>query len=140
MFALRLPGKPASITKRKRVWQQCRKRASFESSQGHTSTPERKKLQGRRQQSEPGGQEGVETRATYWNARGSSADFFCTVHFLYQGLAARVIFRRPKQKAFLHPEDRLEALWIQRWQEASFPWGSLPWRHGFFSMVSLALA
>ena len=34
-----------------------------------------------------------------WNARGSSADFFCTVHFLYQGPAARMIFRLPKQKS-----------------------------------------
>ena len=60
----------------------------------------------------------------------SSADLFCTVHFLYQGPPVRMLSRRPKQKAFW-----LEALWIQRWQEkhpllgevchggmASFPW------------------
>ena len=72
---------------------------------------------------------------TNWNARGSSADFFCTVHFLYQGPAVRMLFSRPKQKGILVGSSMDPKMA----REASFTWGSLPWRHGFFSMVSLVL-
>ncbi len=44
----KVAGKLASITKRKQVWQDCRKRALLEMNQGDASATERKKLQGLR--------------------------------------------------------------------------------------------